>query len=581
MNEFSNNVTARAVRMLALCVVLACGAGTVVAAPQRSVEIDRDRAVTEYTKGIFLLESGSPEEALPHLEAAWEHSGQDEPIGEKLADTYFRLGNLGSCERVLERLLSKNKTNRPALFLKAKILYVKGERVDALQYLRTLKATGEKKFETERMLAKVLFELGRDEEALEAYKRAIDLDPYYPFLHYTYGLLLRKFQRSGEAEEAMRDALRLEPRFADAAMELAGLLIEDERLPEAEEVLETLLDQEIDAPEAVIMTANLYFDQGKLDEAIRLLEGEAQRSNLTREGRLLLGRVYYEAKDYEEAFTVFGSLFDEDTRTAEMARVLGEISLKAGRQERALKYYREAIELGPQDYRNYMALFFATSSRFSGDDSPIISLSAEEIVVLLQGAAKVVDPDDFEAIYLLGVSYQSMEAYAQAREYLARALELRPDDERALLNLGAVLERLQLYAEAERHVMALHERKPEDATICNFYGYLLALMGKDLDKAEALVQTALKHEPNNGYYTDSLGWVYYRRGDYARAIIELEKASSLVGDDPVILEHLGDAYRSLKRYREALAAYEKSLDLQGENSEVLGKINSARERLGN
>ncbi len=95
-----------------------------------------------------------------------------------------------------------------------------------------------------------------------------------------------------------------------------------------------------------------------------------------------------------------------------------------------------------------------------------------------------------------------------------------------VLNLASVLEKLKRYEEAERHIASLHERQPDDPTTCNFYGYLLALMGKDLDNAEELVRKALEGEPQNGYYTDSLGWVFFMRGDYPRAIEELEKAAA-------------------------------------------------------
>ena len=74
----------------------------------------------------------------------------------------------------------------------------------------------------------------------------------------------------------------------------------------------------------------------------------------------------------------------------------------------------------------------------------------------------------------------------------------------------------------------------------------------------------------------SLGWVYYMRGDYDKALIELEKATEIIKNDPIMLEHLGDAYRALKRYRKALAAYEQSKKLQGLNTELLQKIESAK-----
>jgi tetratricopeptide (TPR) repeat protein len=74
--------------------------------------------------------------------------------------------------------------------------------------------------------------------------------------------------------------------------------------------------------------------------------------------------------------------------------------------------------------------------------------------------------------------------------------------------------------------------------------------------------------------------MYYRKGKYSRAVEELERASTLVGSDPVVLEHLGDAYWALEEYHKALAAYERSLGLDAESEDVLEKLEAARSRLG-
>jgi tetratricopeptide (TPR) repeat protein len=93
----------------------------------------------------------------------------------------------------------------------------------------------------------------------------------------------------------------------------------------------------------------------------------------------------------------------------------------------------------------------------------------------------------------------------------------------------------------------------------NYLGYTWAEMGVRLDEAESLIQEALKIEPNDGFYIDSLGWVYYQKGDYNQAVELLERAVEITVDDPTIIEHLADAYekagkadRAVSRYREAL-----------------------------
>ena len=84
-------------------------------------------------------------------------------------------------------------------------------------------------------------------------------------------------------------------------------------------------------------------------------------------------------------------------------------------------------------------------------------------------------------------------------------------------------------------------------------------MGIQLDEAEDLITRALKIQPNDGFYIDSLGWVYYQKGEYPRAVEQLERAVEITVDDPTIIEHLADAYekagksdRAITRYRDAL-----------------------------
>lgn len=567
--------------MIALWVALQSAASVSATDTQAPAEIKDEHALSSYTVGVFLLESGRPQKAIPHLESAWASSGQNQTIGNKLSEAYFRAGDLHGCNRILDILLTENNENENALLLKARIKYFRGEDEEALTHLRRLRSFAVPSFEVERLIGRIELELGRYEEALAAYGKATRLDPNYPTVQYRYGLLLRKFDRDVEAEQAFRKAIRLQPLFSEAVVELAEMLIGQDRREEAERLLLRLLDQDGEFFEALMLMANLYADNDKKDDAIQLLEQYAHQGNLRREGVLLLGRLYYEVDDFAGALGLFRELFDRDDKTPELARVLGELSLRTSQPDTALMYYEQAIGLEPDDYRNYLALFFAASSRFRLEGVAVIELTDEQKTTLLEQAADRVSADDFNAAYVLGISFQSVDQLRHAKKFFARALELQPDDDRILLNLASVMERMGDYREAEPLLVKLHAMRPNDPTVCNFYGYLLALMNSKLDQAEQLIRTALKHEPNNGYYMDSLGWVFYKKGEYAKAVVELERASRLVEDDPVILEHLGDAYRSLQRFQEAVAAYEKSLGLQGENATILDKIHATRNQIGN
>ncbi|MGZ6079922.1 MAG: tetratricopeptide repeat protein, partial [Myxococcaceae bacterium] len=127
---------------------------------------------------------------------------------------------------------------------------------------------------------------------------------------------------------------------------------------------------------------------------------------------------------------------------------------------------------------------------------------------------------------------------------LATAYDRQGDADKALAQMRAVL--------------ALHA---DNAAAMNFIGYLLAQKRKDLPEAERLVLRALELRPDTGSFLDSLGWVYFQRGEYQRAVEALERASQLEPDEPVILEHLGDAYREASRRTDAVSAWRRAIEV--------------------
>ena len=70
---------------------------------------------------------------------------------------------------------------------------------------------------------------------------------------------------------------------------------------------------------------------------------------------------------------------------------------------------------------------------------------------------------------------------------------------------------------------------------------------------------------------DSLGWVYYKKGQYDKAVAELERAHRIMPQDGTVAEHLGDAYFQMKRYRDALRIYRRALGLENANTPALRK----------
>ena len=152
---------------------------------------------------------------------------------------------------------------------------------------------------------------------------------------------------------------------------------------------------------------------------------------------------------------------------------------------------------------------------------------------------------------------------------IKQAIKIEPDNPRYIFRLGVVYDKANKKQDSMAAMRRVIELDPKHANALNYLGYTYADLGQNLDEAERLIKEAMKHKPNDGYITDSLGWVYYKKGQFDKALLYLKRAVELVPDDPIMLEHIGDAYLKLNDRPNALKYYQKSLKVKGKDKEVL------------
>jgi predicted Zn-dependent protease len=101
--------------------------------------------------------------------------------------------------------------------------------------------------------------------------------------------------------------------------------------------------------------------------------------------------------------------------------------------------------------------------------------------------------------------------------------------------------------------------QPDNSIALNYLGYMLADRGKDLPQALAMIKKAVKLDPMNYAYLDSLGWAYFKMGNYAEAEKNLRQACDRDSTDPTVHDHLGQLYEKTGRLKLAAEQWELSL----------------------
>jgi len=154
------------------------------------------------------------------------------------------------------------------------------------------------------------------------------------------------------------------------------------------------------------------------------------------------------------------------------------------------------------------------------------------------------------------------EKFEESAQILSQLIDqTKSPDWRLYYARGVDYERLNRWPEAERDLEAALKLEADEPELLNYLGYSWIDRGLRLKEALGLVEKAVAANPKSGAMTDSLGWAYYRLGDYKKAVELLETAVELEAGEPEINDHLGDAYWRVGRRNEAQFQWRRVLTL--------------------
>ncbi|MCC6306601.1 MAG: tetratricopeptide repeat protein [Rhodobacteraceae bacterium] len=133
---------------------------------------------------------------------------------------------------------------------------------------------------------------------------------------------------------------------------------------------------------------------------------------------------------------------------------------------------------------------------------------------------------------------------------------------------GISHEREKRWELAEADFLKALELHPDQPDVLNYLGYSWVEMGRNLDRALAMIERAVAAEPDSGYIVDSLAWALYRLGRYREAGEHMERAVLLMPTDPILNDHLGDIYWAVGRRLEAGYQWRRALQFEPEEAAV-------------
>ena len=372
-----------------------------------------------------------------------------------------------------------------------------------------------------------------------------------------FGGLAQSLEQLALAERIVAEAVKRFPAEPRVALLHSAQLRQADNKEEARKVLAGLTDAAVLTPQLRLAIAAEYDALGDPGQAAATLARGTQDNQTYGLRASLLAKA-------EDSLTLT-LLYDELRKDAgnpdpERRMLVGQIAQFLKRPQEALEWYRGVPE-GPQ--RTEARLRTANVLFELGRKN-----EAFAEVRALQGDASA-DDDARRGAYLLEAELKQKEEDAAGEiDVLARGLAAYPDDNALLYARGLAWERRDRIDRAEADLRRILVTDPENVAALNALGYTLADRTTRYQEALELIDRARAAEPDEAAIIDSYGWVLYRLGRNADALVELRRAFTLQ-KDAEIAAHIAEVLWVTGKQEEALKYFEESRKLDPENRSLL------------
>lgn len=458
----------------------------------------------------------------------------------KLAEIYRSAGENNATIEELQKLLQFHPNDFDALFMLADTYKDYGEYLKSNQVLdQALKLTGPQ--HSIYLLKFRNFEaLGVRDSAITQLEALKELDPDNLT---TLNILSEYYTSSGQdgsAKKVLTEALNRNARDPQSLMNLAGIYIEDQQWDSAGALIRTFLADKVILPEEKLSVAQFLYKKQ---------QDSPLNEELKKEAGWAIDTYTESSPGYGPAFTLAGQYYAQ----------VNEI-------DKAIEKLKKGNELLPQDdiaWRLRLQLLLSENR-------------LEEAIEVGQEADENV-PDDSFIQFFVGSAYMLSDQNEEAVTWLERASRApsrRPFKSVVYSTLGDAESNLGKSEEADRAYELALRYDPENHNAMNNYAYNLSVRGEKLERAEELALRAMELEPENAAYLDTMGWVFYKTGEYEKAkrfikaSIDLDRGTA----GAEVLEHLGDVYEKLGNLEEAQKLWKQALEKDTTRTHLKDKI---------
>jgi tetratricopeptide (TPR) repeat protein len=537
----------------------------------RSERAHKADALTHFVEGMSLEENGETDRALEAYRKVLNVDPGQSQLASRVAGLLIDQDDFPQAIDVLKDAIKANPNDadpyQQLAYIYAKYLKKTDQAIDYANRAITLSP---RDIEGYQRLVEIEVAAGQEKKALEVLDRATKVHSddanFWMRLGKLYVALLFKSDSQPKPDELKRinEIFKKAAEHAgdDPAIlkDVADYYAASQQLKEAIPLYLRVLELQPDDANAREKLATGFILTNQRGKAVEMLE-----------------QIIKEHPEKYQPYDLLAQVLDDEARSLQRAKRVDEAKATFAK---VAANYEQSLLINPNHVGAYLHLAELLLGPLKDADRAVRLLAEARRRFL--GAPEIV--------YYLAIAQseakQTQQAVATFEEALHEA-QLDQDNDivnaKFYFNYGATAEQAGLYEKAAdllRKSIALDPANSAEA--CNYLGYMWADHNMNLDEAETMIKRALEMEPNKASYLDSLGWVEFRKGQFDQALSDLLRAAKTADhDDPVIFEHIGDAYFKLNRVSEAVESWQKALALDPKNKNLANKIERTKAPTGN
>lgn len=444
-----------------------------------------------------------------------------------------------------------------------------------------------------------LSEAKRPSEALALYRKVIDIvGPELTVLIKIADIN----ERQGNIEatiSTVEELLQLNPSELNLQKVLIDAYIKTKNFDKALSLLDQALVSFPDDLNLVEFKGIALVQKGNMTDALTEYMKLVNNKSIPFENKIRVGLSFLASAEKDTSNLVLAKkIFEQinkDSTDWQVKAYLGEIAIRQHEDSTAIKYFEQAVKIAEWnsdvwtrlggllfDSRNYKdAIRFMDEAvqKFPNDFAINLiyglSLSQnndhEKAREILQRALNV-NPRDVTALGALGYTLNQLKKDDEALTVLNKALQYDPNNLQVLSVTALIHETNKNYAVSDSLYMTALKVDSTNILILNNLAYSWADRGINLEEALKMAQQAIEKEPANSSYLDTIGWIYYKLGDYKKAKEKIEAALKLEKENATLIDHLGDVLFKLGEKKKALSNWKKAFEIDNTKTEIKIKI---------